>query len=285
MKNVLSIDLESWIHFYKDSLKLESFGLTSSEKKMLDNDYIPKSTIKILNLLDKYNQKATFFIIGEIYDWYPKIIDEIKKRGHEIAYHTHSHPILTSGKILEKELRQSKKFINKFKPIGFRAPQIFITKDSFAHLKKYGFKYSSSTYDDKLKSKINGVDEIPVSTISFRGKRKYCQKLPKSLSLGMLFKKIPFGSGLFISIIGSYTSKVINYLNKKDVPMVLFIHPWQLCKHKKIDNFKFKLKILFRNPLCFPYTRNIWYSIEKLLKRHEFLSFEEYYYGKQKILE
>ena len=101
MKNIFSIDLESWIHFYEDSLKIKKFN--SEERKKLDKGYIKKATLDILSLLDKYNQKATFFIVAEIYDWYPEIIKNIKKQGHEIGYHTHTHLVVKNNELLENE--------------------------------------------------------------------------------------------------------------------------------------------------------------------------------------
>lgn len=278
MKNILSVDLESWIHFYKEAVKAKQFGETSSERKILDNNYIPDATTNILELLEKHKRKVTFFICGELYEWYPELIEKIEKKGHEIGYHTHNHVILTSAKILEKELEQSSDFIKRFHPVGFRAPVIFITRDSMACLKRWGFKYSSSTYDEYKINKIEGIDEIPVSAISFRGKMETesSQELPKPLTVKMLFRKIPFGSGLFIAIFGSKTSYFINHLNKKNIPAILFIHPWQLYMPERFKGFSFKLKALC-NPFAIPYTINILKSVEKLLQHHEFVPFRDYY--------
>lgn len=275
--NILSIDLESWVHFYADALKDEQHGLSSSDRKKLDNGYIPSATTNILNLLEEYNQKATFFVLGEIYDWYPEVIEEIDRRGCELAYHTHSHAILRNGEILEKELEQSRDFIERFNIIGFRAPQIFITSDSMAHLRKYGIKYSSSTYGEYKIKRIEGIDEIPVSTLFYRRKREKEQSLPRNLTMRMLSREIPFGSGLCIALFGSGVSRFIGHLNRNNVPAILFVHPWQLYQSRKIEEFSFKLKVLYRNPLCIPYTRNILKSMEKLLKLHRFVSFRDYF--------
>ena len=282
MDNILSIDLESWVHFYEDALKINKF--TSAERKALDAGYIPKVLNNILNLLDKYNQKATFFVVGELYDWYPKIISEIKKRGHEVGYHTHTHLILRNSEILKEELIKSQKFIKKFKPKGFRAPQIFLTEDSMKTLEEFGFTYSSSSYDDYRIEKHNGIYEIPVSAISYF-KKEHSTKLPKSLSIKLILKKIPFGSGLFISILGSKISFFINKLNRKKIPAVIFIHPWQIYPVSEITNLNFKLKLFAKNPLCIPYTRNILKSVERLLNQQRFTSFKNYFHGKQTILE
>ena len=133
MKNILSIDLESWIYFYQNAMKAKDCSLTSSDRKRLDNDYIPQATMNILDLFEKYNQRATFFTLGELYEWYPEVLEEIEKRGHEIGYHTHSHAILRSGEVLEHELERSSNFIKLFNPIAFRALHVCITWYYFVH--------------------------------------------------------------------------------------------------------------------------------------------------------
>jgi peptidoglycan/xylan/chitin deacetylase (PgdA/CDA1 family) len=277
LNNILSIDLESWIHFYDDALKKQRSSSSSSERKKADNNYIPEATTYILNLLDKYNQKATFFVIGEIYDWYPDVIEGIEKRGYEIGYHTHTHKILNNSTILEKELKISGKFLERFKPTIFRAPQVYITRDSMSCLKEYGFKYSSSSYDEYKIINIDGIVEIPVSTFRYRGNCDNIQQFPKPLTLRMLSAQIPFGSGLFIALLGSRTSYFINYLNRREKPAILFFHPWQLYRHGQITGLGFKLKTLYCNPLCLPYTFNIKKTLERLLRHHSFISFREYY--------
>ena len=277
MKNILSIDLESWVHFHGDALGIKRSRFSSSERKSIDNHYIPDVTNQILNLLDEYNQKATFFIIGELYDWYPSTIEDIESRGHEIGYHTQTHRLLRNKEILEEELKKSSAFLRRFNPAGFRAPEIFITRDSFACLKKYGFKYSSSSYSGHGITNIDGIDEIPVSAFCFKENDVSDQHLPKNLTIKMLFKQIPFGSGIFISLFGSKISYFIDSLNMKGVPAILFFHPWQLYTHKQITKPSFRLKLLSCNPLCLPYTINIKKAIEKLFNRHSFLSFRGYY--------
>lgn len=48
-------------------------------------------TNKILDVLDKYNIKATFFIIGEFASYYPERVQAVYKSGHLIGCHTYSH--------------------------------------------------------------------------------------------------------------------------------------------------------------------------------------------------
>ena len=46
----------------------------------------------ILDLLDRHEAKATFFVIGNRAALHPELIAEIRLRGHEIGHHTETHP-------------------------------------------------------------------------------------------------------------------------------------------------------------------------------------------------
>ncbi|MFJ7731365.1 polysaccharide deacetylase family protein [Lysinibacillus sp. NPDC097231] len=55
----------------------------------------PKVTEQILNILDKYHAKATFFMLGSRVQYYPDVARDVLARGHEIGNHTWNHPVLT----------------------------------------------------------------------------------------------------------------------------------------------------------------------------------------------
>lgn len=48
-------------------------------------------TMQILEYLDTYNVKATFFLVGFWVDKYPEMVKEIDKRGHLIGNHSNTH--------------------------------------------------------------------------------------------------------------------------------------------------------------------------------------------------
>ena len=246
MNNILSIDLESWVHFY-----CVLFGKNSiRDRKRADNNHIVYATTRILDLLDKYRQKSTFFVLGEIFDWYPGLIRKIKQRGHEIGYHGHNHSNMTDRKFLAQQVRKSSKFIRKFKPKGFRPPNMRITEDLIACLKKWGFTYSSSTYGKfETRRAIDGIKEFPVPL---------------------------FGGGYSISLLGTrIISNLINRLNRRGIPIIIFFHPWQLYYTPEIGSTSFKIKVLLRKPIYFPYTKNILTTVIKLMKRFRFKSFKD----------
>jgi peptidoglycan-N-acetylglucosamine deacetylase len=58
----------------------------------IDDGPSPVHTPKILDLLDRFNARATFFLVGVNAESYPHLVTEILTRGHEIANHTYTHP-------------------------------------------------------------------------------------------------------------------------------------------------------------------------------------------------
>lgn len=56
-----------------------------------DDGPIPEITPWVLDLLDKYHIKATFFCVGDNVRKYPDIYQQVLDRGHQVGNHTHNH--------------------------------------------------------------------------------------------------------------------------------------------------------------------------------------------------
>lgn len=56
-----------------------------------DDGPIPIVTPFVLNILKKYNARATFFCIGDNVSKHPDVFAEVKKAGHAIGNHTYNH--------------------------------------------------------------------------------------------------------------------------------------------------------------------------------------------------
>lgn len=70
----------------------ERGGLDNKEVSLtFDDGPHPRLTPLLLNILDEYNVKATFFVLGKNAKRYPEIIEDIVHRGHILANHSHSH--------------------------------------------------------------------------------------------------------------------------------------------------------------------------------------------------
>lgn len=51
-----------------------------------------EQTEQLLDILDDYDVKATFFLVGDWVDKYPDDVKEIASRGHDIGNHSDTHP-------------------------------------------------------------------------------------------------------------------------------------------------------------------------------------------------
>ena len=56
-----------------------------------DDGPIPQMTPWVLDVLDKYNIKATFFLVGDNVRKHPKEFEMLKARGHRLGNHTFNH--------------------------------------------------------------------------------------------------------------------------------------------------------------------------------------------------
>jgi cellulose synthase/poly-beta-1,6-N-acetylglucosamine synthase-like glycosyltransferase/peptidoglycan/xylan/chitin deacetylase (PgdA/CDA1 family)/spore germination protein YaaH len=81
---------------YPSSFVIQRWGKGRANQVALtfDDGPSPKYTGKILDVLRKYNAKATFFIIGQEGNLYPGILRREIKEGHDIGNHTFTHPNL-----------------------------------------------------------------------------------------------------------------------------------------------------------------------------------------------
>ena len=114
--------------------------------------------LKILQILDNFNIRGTFFCTGNVVEHLPEHIKLIERKGHEIGCHSLNHERLNQLNFKEcrEIIYQSKKIIEKTCPnskiIGFRAPKLRPPKFLFKILSNLGFKYDSSIRSpEKLK--------------------------------------------------------------------------------------------------------------------------------------
>src|SRR5438552_1792006 len=71
-------------------------------------------TLRLLDVLAKYDIRATFFLIGKFVDERPDIVREIARAGHVIGNHTYSHRnlIFASADQVRKEIADCERAIN-----------------------------------------------------------------------------------------------------------------------------------------------------------------------------
>jgi peptidoglycan/xylan/chitin deacetylase (PgdA/CDA1 family) len=91
----------------------------------IDDGPNPDITPEILNILDRYKAKATFFCIGKIAARYPELCHEIIRRGHAIENHSLSHQwyfSLLDPKRIYREVHEAQTILYN---ISGQAPRFF----------------------------------------------------------------------------------------------------------------------------------------------------------------
>ena len=56
-----------------------------------DDGPIPEQTPWVLDLLDRYGIRATFFMVGDNVRRHPELLEEVSRRGHSVGNHTMHH--------------------------------------------------------------------------------------------------------------------------------------------------------------------------------------------------
>ncbi len=85
--------------------KIPIYSVDRTDNKIaltFDVAWDDKDVEHIIEALDKYKVKASFFIVGEWMDKYPESTDLIHNKGHEIVNHSDTHPYMT--KLSQEEM-------------------------------------------------------------------------------------------------------------------------------------------------------------------------------------
>lgn len=104
---------------------------------------------KLLDLFEKYNVKATFFVVGETAKKYNETVLNIAERGHEIGMHGLEHEKFNELNNSEKERRikeasQILENITGMKAVSFRAPYHSTDKETQQILEANGYLVDGS---------------------------------------------------------------------------------------------------------------------------------------------
>ncbi len=229
----------------------------------------------LLELLNKYNIKATFFVPAKLLEKFPDFFLNLENSGHEMALHGLEHERFDNLSLIEKERRIKesvkiyKKIFNKY-PDGFRAPQHSIDEETLRILEKNNFLYDASYtplnilqflfFPRRFLLFINGL----FSSRKIKKINKDFYEVPTSSFL------IPFVS-LPLRIFPWALLKIyLNILRLTNKNLVFYAHSWDFIElpKSKIDRY-FNYRRLLNNldkTIFYLYKGDNFLTINNLIK-------------------
>lgn len=271
--NLLGIDFEDWYH-----PEFIQRHITTKDNKPT----VVNGIDKILEWLRKNETYATFFMVGELLELKPDLLDKILAGGHEIGFHTMYHTRLDSPNFKEKFSDEIKKFdiLTSKKSKGFRAPSFSLNQTSawaIDILTDAGYQYDSSIVP--AKTKLYGIPNA--ATIPYRISRKNIEKDSpdgKLLEFPLLTTKtfgktIPACGGFYLRVLPlRIIENAIKNTNVNNSPATFYIHSWELT-----PEFMPRVTLSFlENFVTYYNLGNTLKRLDRIIKKFKFTSFSRF---------
>jgi len=226
--NAMTVDVEEYFQVHALAPYYTRPNWEDCQSRVVEN------TKQILDLFQRHNTKATFFILGWVAERHPQLIRQISDEGHEVASHGMCHIRADEQSVDEfrEDIRRSKALLQDASGQavnGFRAASFSVGSEnlwSFEVLAEEDYRYSSSInpvrHDHygmpnapRFPFRPNGhseLVEIPISTL-----RAFNQNL--ACGGGGYFRLLPY----------AYSKFAIGRVNKADGwPFMFYFHPWEI---------------------------------------------------------
>jgi polysaccharide deacetylase family protein (PEP-CTERM system associated) len=226
--NALTVDVEDYYQVSAFEDQIDRKEWSSYPSRVVDN------TNRLLDLFDRHETKATFFILGWTAKEHPQLVQEIHTRGHELGSHSFWHR-LVYGQTPEQfrtDLKDSIQAIEDASGVRvtcYRAPSFSITSKSEWALEilcEEGIQVDSSIYpiyhdrygmpDSEAKihqraTTAGTIIEFPPAVMQTR------------------FGNLPVsGGGYFRLYPKRLTTHAIRKINRCGQPCMFYTHPWEI---------------------------------------------------------
>lgn len=246
--NFLSVDVE-------DYFQVSAFEAVAPPETWNDRDCrVDRNTEKILRIIEEFDVKATFFVLGWVARRFPELVRKIGAQGHELASHGFGHRRIATldRQAFRQDIRDSKALledISGVEVVGYRAPSYSISMASlwaYDELAEAGYRYDSSVFP--VKHDFYGIPDWPrfpfhvvrekdshwapellegQKHADSAGRRFF--EIPIT-TLKLLGRNIPIAGGgyfrLFPYAVTHWGLRRINDLEGQ--PFVFYLHPWEL---------------------------------------------------------
>ena len=228
-QHLLTVLLEDYFHVRAFNQFIQQRQWYRFETRFAEN------TRKTLDLLDNYNVKATFFVLGWIADEQPEIVREVAARGHEIAsrgYYHRSLREMTPGEFRE-DLARAKEALTKAsggqKIIGYRAAKrLNLPGDLWALdvLADEGYAYDASVMPGLRAAQS---DEQYRFAFQHRSGDKHIWEFPYSTAkIGSCLVPIA-GGNYFRQFPHTFVRRAVRRWHRQvAAPFVMYFHVWEL---------------------------------------------------------
>lgn len=226
----LSVDLE-------DYFQVEAFASRIPRSRWpFFQSRVRSSATRVLELLERNQCRATFFVLGWVAEREPSLIREIAQAGHELACHSHLHRPLyqLSPSEFREDLRKSRETIEDVsgtKILGFRAPTFSITCQSLWALEilaEEGFEYDSSIFP--IRHDLYGIPGACrwIHQKLLPSGQSIWELPPSTVRVGKM--NIPFGGGGYLRLLPmAFTRWAIEKTHRSErQPFMVYFHPWEL---------------------------------------------------------
>tara|TARA_X000000950_G_scaffold18970_1_gene20522 strand:- start:6070 stop:6912 length:843 start_codon:yes stop_codon:yes gene_type:complete len=252
---VFSIDVEEWYH-------LEYFNNfnTDRTKSVIDGLY------KFIQIVDKHNIKASFFIVGELIQTLIKTIKKLDIEGHDIGLHSYFHkrPVVQNINEFIKDTEDTILEIKSILPnnsFGYRSPCFAIDRQRLDEIIKLGIKYDASKITQKEHPLYVNLDLDGFEKLEKDIYKKGSFKAFEVSTIKFLGINIPIAGGGYLRIIPwpLYIWLLKKYLKKSNF-INFFIHPFELSD----ANFELPKNTPLITKFRYNYNRN---KVEKRLNQ------------------
>jgi polysaccharide deacetylase family protein (PEP-CTERM system associated) len=227
---ILSFDVEE--HF-----RIEAAAKLVVEPSLRSHygDRLEPSTRWLLDRLEEFQQRATFFIVGQIARHQPKLVRAIHQAGHEVASHSWDHRRVHcfTPAAFREDVRLSKDALEQVTGEavrGYRAPTFSILRQTawaLDELAELGLSYDSSIYP--VRHDRYGVHAAPRGPFLARGFRHAILELPPA-TLRLFGVNMPMGGGgyfrLFPLFLTEWAMRQTGRAGPSSVA-TLYFHPWE----------------------------------------------------------
>jgi len=189
----------------------------------------------VLDLLDRHQASATFFVLGWVAEHQPAMVRRIADAGHEIASHGMTHAMLDrlAPEELRRELDDSRKLLEDLggRPVsGYRAPTFSITHQTAWALDALcdaGFDYDSSVFP--VHHDRYGVPEAPPAAHrAVAPSGRAILELPP-LTMRLLGQNVPMGGGGYLRLLPArLVAQCLRSWGRRGRIGMIYLHPWEL---------------------------------------------------------